>query len=176
VNGSAFEDEEHNPMPIISGRAKAFLNNPDDLVALTKVGEDDYLSRFLQDHWLRLFRKRKTADPLDRTTIYKNAYIVRTVAAFDLVLAAVLLIGAIVHLYFVTDPKVKLSLVATYTLLFASSIVLCTNARRAEIFAATATYAAVLVVFVSSDLSGDNAEQCSIQLEGGIFKTIRCPG
>jgi hypothetical protein len=92
------------------------------------------------------------------------------------VLAAVLLIGAIVHLYFVTDPKVKLSLVATYTLLFASSIVLCTNARRAEIFAATATYAAVLVVFVSSDLSGDNAEQCSIQLEGGIFKTIRCPG
>ncbi|KAF1849761.1 uncharacterized protein K460DRAFT_399873 [Cucurbitaria berberidis CBS 394.84] len=151
VDGSAFKDEDGSPMPIISGRAKAFLNNPDDLVALTKPEEDDYLSRFLQDHWL--FRKRRTADPLDRTTIYKNAYIVRTVAAFDLVLAAVLLIGAIIHLYFVTDPKAKLGLVAMYTILFASSMLLCTNARRAEIFAATATYAAVLVVFEKKEFA-----------------------
>jgi hypothetical protein len=62
-----------------------------------------------------------------------------------------------------------------YTLLFASSVAFCTNARRVEVFAATAAYAAVLVVFVSGDLGGANTEQCLIPLEGGIFKVIRCP-
>ena len=50
------------------------------------------------------------------------------------------------------------------------------NKRKAEVFAATAAYAAVLVVFVSSDLGGMNTVQCLIQLEGGIFKVVGCPG
>jgi hypothetical protein len=51
---------------------------------------------------------------------------------------------------------------------------LCTNARRAEVFAATAAYAAVLVVFVSGDLGGSKSEQCLVQLEGGAFKMVSC--
>jgi hypothetical protein len=93
-----------------------------------------------------------------------------------MVLAAVLLIGAIVNLYLVSKPKAKLGLVAMYTILFASSVALCTNARRAELFASTAAYAAVLVVFVSGDLGGSKSEQCLIQLEGAIWKTVKCPG
>ena len=85
-----------------------------------------------------------------------------------------LLIGAIVSLYVVTQPAAKLGLVAMYTVLFASSVTLCTNARRAEVFAATAAYAAVLVVFVSGDLGGSKSEQCLIQLEGGVFKMVEC--
>jgi len=136
--------------------------------------ERDFLSRCLQDNWPRFLRKRESLDPLDRTTIHKNAHIVRTVAALDLILAAVLLIGAIVNLYLVPDPKAKLGLVAMYTMLFAANVALCTNARRAEVFAATAAYAAVLVVFVSGELGGIKNEQCLIQLEGGIWKTVRC--
>jgi len=62
-----------------------------------------------------------------------------------MVLAAVLLVGAIVSLYFLSNPNAKLGLIAVYTLLFALSVRLCTNAGRAEVFAATAAYAAVLV-------------------------------
>lgn len=90
-------------------------------------------------------------------------------------LAAILLIGAILSLHIVTSSKTKLGLVAMYTLLFALSVALLTNARRAEVFAATAAYAAVLVVFMSRDLGGSRSEQCLILLENGIFKTARCP-
>ena len=107
--------------------------------------------------------------------MYKNLHIVQAVAAIDLTLAAILLIGAIVSLYYVSSPRAKLALVAVYTLVFAMSVALCTNARKAEVFAATAAYAAVLVVFVSGDLGDTKAEQCLIQLEGGIFKVVNCP-
>jgi len=171
LKGTAFGGTNEAPLSLIYGRASNFLEEPNDLVALQKPPEDDHLSRFLQNHW----PLQKRADPLTRTTIYKNAHIVRTVSALDLTLAAVLLIGATVNLYLISSPESKLGLIAMYTLLFASSMVFCTNARRAEVFAATAAYAAVLVVFVSSDLGGDKNEKCLMQLEGAVWKRIRCP-
>jgi hypothetical protein len=173
MDGSAGNEEVKLHSALLAGRARTFLREESDLLALAKSVEDDHLSRFLQDNWL--FRRRQTSDPYDRTTIHKNAHVVRTVAALGLFLAAVLLIGAIVSLYVVTQPAAKLGLLAMYTVLFASSVTLCTNARRAEVFAATAAYAAVLVVFVSGDLGGSKSEQCLVQLEGGVFKMVKCP-
>lgn len=43
-------------------------------------------------------------------------------------------------------------MVALFTFLFAAFVALLTNARRAEVFGATAAYAAVLVVYVSAAL------------------------
>jgi hypothetical protein len=171
LKGAAFVGTNEVPLSLIYGRASAFLDEPIDLVALQRPPENDHLSRLLQNHWP--FRKR--SDPLTRTTLYKNAHIVRTVSALDLMLAAILLIGAIVNLYLVSSSDAKLGLIAMYTLLFAMSMVFCTNARRAEVFAATAAYAAVLVVFVSGGLGEDQSEKCLVQLEGAIWKTIRCP-
>jgi predicted anti-sigma-YlaC factor YlaD len=54
------------------------------------------------------------------------------------ILAALLLIGAIIVLYKVKSPDVKLGLIGVFTVLFAASVGLLTNARRAEVFAATA--------------------------------------
>lgn len=51
--------------------------------------------------------------------------------------------------------QVKLGLIAGYTVAFAMAIGLVTNAKRAEIFAASAAYAAVLVVFVGGNLGND---------------------
>jgi hypothetical protein len=171
--GHAFEGNNTQSMPIISGRAKDFLSDKTDLIALSKPDEEDYLSKFLQNHWA--FQKRRTSDPLDRTSIYKTHHVVKTVAAISMTLAAILLISAILSLHIVTSSNTKLGLVAMYTLLFALCVALLTNAKRAEVFAATAAYAAVLVVFVSGDLGGSKNEQCLIQLENGIFKTVRCP-
>ncbi|ORX92926.1 hypothetical protein BCR34DRAFT_608683 [Clohesyomyces aquaticus] len=169
IAGNAFE----GGLPLIYGRAENFLDDKSDLLAMRKAPEEDLLSRFLQDHWI--FQTRTTNDPIDRTTTYKNRHVVHTVVAISVMVAAILLVGAIISLHFVTSPKAKLGLVTAYTLLFAMSVALLTNARRAEVFAATAAYAAVLVVFVSGDLGGSNGSQCLVQLEGGIFKTIKCP-
>lgn len=66
--------------------------------------------------------------------------------------AALLLIGPIIVLYFVTDPDARLALVVAFIVLFAIGLGVSTGATRDAIFAATAAYTAVLVVFVSGDL------------------------
>ena len=47
-----------------------------------------------------------------------------------------------------------MALIGIFTVLFAGSVGLLTAASRAEVFAATAAYAAVLVVFVSGNRPG----------------------
>jgi hypothetical protein len=162
LEGSAWKGSGLQSVPIISGRAKEMLKEADDLVALRKLADEDLLSKLLQDHWA--FQKRITVDPLDRTTVYKGQHVARTVAAISILCAAVLLAVAIVSLYIVNNPTAKLGMVAAYTVLFALSIALLTNARRAEIYGATAAYAAVLVVFISGNLGSSQPEQCMVQL------------
>lgn len=60
-----------------------------------------------------------------------------------------MLFGATYVLHYVKHMDKRLPLVASSTMLFALCIALLTNVRRVEIFAATAAYAAVLVVFIS---------------------------
>jgi hypothetical protein len=150
------------------------LKEVDDLVAMGKPADEDLLSKLLQDHWP--FQKRNTVDPLDRTTVYKGQHVAWTVAAISMLCAAVLLVVAIVSLYIVNSPTAKLGMVTAYTILFALSIALLTNAKRAEIYGAAAAYAAVLVVFISGNLGSSQPEQCMVQLSNGYFKTINCPG
>jgi Flp pilus assembly protein TadB len=173
VKGTAIEDANIAAIPIIEGRAQSYLDDKLDLVTLFMQAERDYLSLLLHACWPS--QQRRSHDPFDRTTFYRNSQISQAVSTIGLVLAAVLLIAAIIHLYLVVSIAAKLGFLTMYTLLFALSVAFCTNARRVEVFAATAAYAAVLVVFVSGDSGGNKAEQCLIQLEGGIFKMIKCP-
>jgi len=57
----------------------------------------------------------------------------------------------------VSSDKTKLGLIAFYTVAFAVCVGLVTNARRPEIFGACATYAAVLVVFISGNIGNSNS-------------------
>ncbi len=150
------------------------LKEVDDLVAIGKPADEDPLSKLLRDHWP--FQKRNTVDPLDRTTVYKGQHVAWTVAAISMLCAVVLLVVAIVSLYVVNNPTAKLGMVAAYTVLFALSIALLTNARRTEIYGVAAAYAAVLVVFVSGNLGSSQPEQCMVQLSNGYFKVASCPG
>lgn len=79
------------------------------------------------------------------------------VAIISTIIATILLIGAIIGLYIVQDPKSRLIMLSCFTALFAISVGLLTSARRAEIFGSTAAYAAVLVVFVSSNLGNPSS-------------------
>ena len=53
-------------------------------------------------------------------------------------ISVMLLIGAIVVLFIVKPIGQRLGVVGSFTFLFAASIALLTNSRRAEVFAATA--------------------------------------
>lgn len=149
------------------------FEDENDVVALRKPAHEDFLSKLLQDHWP--FQKRAENDPLGHTTVYKGNHVVLTVAAISMVCAAALLAVAIVSLYIVSSPTAKLGMVVAYTVIFALSSALLTNARRAEIFGAAAAYAAVLVVFISGNVGGSQSEQCLMQLGNGLFKIVTCP-
>jgi Na+/citrate or Na+/malate symporter len=81
------------------------------------------------------------------------------VTSLSVTIAAFLLACPIVILYFVTNPDARLALVITFIVFFALGISVTTSANRDAIFAATAAYAAVLVVFVSGDLANTKWEE-----------------
>jgi peptidoglycan/LPS O-acetylase OafA/YrhL len=73
------------------------------------------------------------------------------------VLAFGLLFGAIEALHGQKNHQKRLAILAGFVLAFAVCVALFTGAKRTDIFAATAAYAAVLVVYVSGPGSGDSS-------------------
>jgi hypothetical protein len=92
-------------------------------------------------------------DLRDGTTYVAEHQIVLAVSIISILIAAILLIGAIAILSFVKNNGAQLlAKVAGFSTIFELSVGLLTNASRQEMFAATAAYAAFLVVFVSGTL------------------------
>ena len=77
----------------------------------------------------------------------------RVSVAVTIISGVLATIFLILGLYWVTNPNAKLGMLSGLTVAFAGSLALFTNARRQDVFAATAAYAAVLVVFVSGNLA-----------------------
>jgi hypothetical protein len=61
-----------------------------------------------------------------------------TVGIVSTLVAAILLVGSITALNYVKSQCVQLGMLAGFTAVFALSVALLTNARRVELFAATA--------------------------------------
>ena len=73
------------------------------------------------------------------------------VTSITLVIAMILLIGAVWSLWAAEKYyhfTLRLGVLTIWVILFSLWIALATGARRTDVFAATAAYAAVLVVFV----------------------------
>ncbi|KAH7308559.1 hypothetical protein B0I35DRAFT_442192, partial [Stachybotrys elegans] len=138
--------------PVLGGLAKFALDSPEDLIALRSMRNRDPLSRLLRNHWPFHLHARRQG--LAHTTIFfPERHVELAVAIINAVVAMVLLIGAVLTLYFVTGSAARLGLIAFFMIFFASCVGVLTNARRVELLAATAAYGAVLVVFVTSDLA-----------------------
>ena len=86
-------------------------------------------------------------------------------------LSAILLFGSIISLYFTHNPYALLGMLGGWTVLFAVSVGWLTNAKRDQVFAATAAYAAVLVVFVSGTLGG--APLAPVYIVNGTWSCIQ---
>ncbi|KAI8632379.1 hypothetical protein F5Y19DRAFT_462826 [Xylariaceae sp. FL1651] len=150
----------YQPFPLLGGKARRFLEHKTDLVALKEAVNGDYLSSFLRRHWAHFAQKEPSRDGRSQIARFEERTIILTVNIVTILVSAIFLIGSIVALRFSESDPLKLGIIALFTVGFAASVSLVTNARRAEIFAATAAYAAVLVVFVSSDLSGTSSQTC----------------
>ena len=140
-----------NQMKPFSGVASRLLEETSDLVALGIPEEQDRLSRIIRDVGGRCL-PAKSNPGVNEVKYYSEETSRKVVAGISIIMAALLLEGAIIALYFVTDPHLRLGLIALFMVLFAGGIGLLSNAKRSEMFAATAAYAAVLVVFVSGNL------------------------
>ncbi|CZR55889.1 uncharacterized protein PAC_05777 [Phialocephala subalpina] len=135
--------------PTLRGRSRKVYDDPDDLIVLAPQQEEDRLTKFLRQYFAILFTTQRTDSPL---TYFSETRLRVAVAIINMVIAAALLFGAILNLYWVTNNDKRLGLIAGYTVAFATCVGLLTNAKRSEVFTSCAAYAAVFGVFVSGNL------------------------
>lgn len=74
----------------------------------------------------------------------------QVVAIIAILLTAGLSVAGIATLDYVEGKGARLGILAAFTVTFAAVVGILTTARRTELFAATAGFAAVLVVYVGS--------------------------
>ena len=72
-------------------------------------------------------------------------------------LASLLITIPIIALRFVNSTNTRLGLIILFTFVFSFGLVVLGNARRNEVFAASAAFAAVQVVFVAGVSSGNGS-------------------
>jgi hypothetical protein len=89
----------------------------------------------------------------DKFRHLEDRRLLRLVTSLSIGIASFLLTCPMIVLYFVTNPNARLILVICFILIFALGPSVSTSANHDAIFAATAAYSAVLVVFVSGDLA-----------------------
>ncbi|KAK1984944.1 hypothetical protein LZ30DRAFT_779443 [Colletotrichum cereale] len=125
------------PKPKLGGKAKDYLDDGYDLVSLKAPVERDHLSEALRTYWPG--KHDSASDGRYGIRRHEEQSVTVAAAIISTVLAAMLLIGAIVGFSYVTAWGAKLGMMCAFTTVFALSVGMMTSAKRAEIFAATAT-------------------------------------
>lgn len=141
---------------IIQGAMSVHLckDNQGDLCTLAPQVERDPLTRLVESkHQLRNMIKDKTTG---MTSLSKWKRLNKVITWISVCLVVAWLVGAIVGLFYWRSNHGRLFLLSILTLGFAFTILLITTARRHDVFASTAAYAAVLVVFIGSTLQSAN--------------------
>lgn len=142
---------------IIQGAMSFHLckDNQKDLCTLAPQVERDPLTRLVESkHQLRNMIKDKTTG---MTSLSKWKRLNKVITWISVCLVVAWLVGAIIGLYFWKSDHGRLILLSVLTPGFAFSILWITTARRHDVFASTAAYAAVLVVFIGSTLQTSNS-------------------
>jgi hypothetical protein len=122
------------------GSAWHVLDDKSDMLALAADAEPDRLSELIR-HYLG-YRLRETRSDQPRSWgpvyFYPARRVARIVAGLSVLIAVLLLVGAIVALYYEPRMAMKIGLLALFTVMFGVSVGLLTKTRRVEVFAATA--------------------------------------
>ncbi|KAJ9656782.1 hypothetical protein H2201_008434 [Coniosporium apollinis] len=155
----------YNNAPLVQSEAEC-IKHKEDIVTLRQgrewAGFDGFIERFLQKVDCSLVRlifcdselRRKTTDPDGH--YYSAARIETLVALLITCVIFILLVLPVVAMYKLTCIGSRnatfdaVGILIVFTLLFSAAMSLLTKARRHELFAASAAYCAVLVVFISN--------------------------
>ena len=140
-------------IPQLWGASEHTYSNPHDLVALRVPAAQDRLSDFIQKNFGVLFKTSHDSGGRGQILI-SHATLSMFSTILSLLLASILLFGAIISLSVIGSKPALPGMLCFWTVLFAACVGLLTDARRDQVFAATAAYAAVLVVFISGNLGG----------------------
>jgi hypothetical protein len=89
-----------------------------------------------------------------------------------MLVATILIIGAVGALFYVDRLEAKLGIIAGFTALFALSVAFLTTATRSEIYATTAAYTAVLVVFISGNVGSTPVPSFTVVVPSGLAGTV----
>ncbi|MCJ1394550.1 hypothetical protein MMC18_007429 [Xylographa bjoerkii] len=123
----------------------------DDFIALYVPPDQDRLTRFIRHYFPWIFITSFQSPHSPSVALISERALSHFVAVLSTFIVAGLLIGAIATLNYVTSQDWRIGLIAIFTIASAASVGLLTNASRAEVYAATAGYAAVLAVFVNAN-------------------------
>lgn len=99
--------------------------------------------------------QQKPDDELDGYA-YREKALDRSMRVAVMMVAAALPTCSIVALYFIRSPVWRLAFIVLFSLVFASALAFFTDAKRVEVFAASAALASVQVVFVGTAFGNGN--------------------
>ncbi|CAG8949478.1 hypothetical protein HYFRA_00007708 [Hymenoscyphus fraxineus] len=136
----------------------------DDLMILRpRLGENDAFTRLLSgplfhgiEKVIRCFKNPVSSvdlekqEPPSNLLEYSDATIMGIIDSMGTIVASMSPLLPIIILYFVQNHGSRLAVVCIFTLLFSVTLAIVTKARRVEIFAATAAFASVQVVFLGT--------------------------
>ncbi|KFZ20557.1 hypothetical protein V502_03141 [Pseudogymnoascus sp. VKM F-4520 (FW-2644)] len=151
--------------PQLWGASEQIFTDPSDLVGLRVPSDHDRLSEFIQNNLGILFKSSQASvngserkDEGGKQIIISHAAVSTFSTFISLILASILLFGAIISLSVIRTKSLLLGMLCFWTIVFAGCVGLLTNSKRDQVFGATAAYAAVLVVFISGNLASGGGD------------------
>ncbi|KIW89871.1 uncharacterized protein Z519_09300 [Cladophialophora bantiana CBS 173.52] len=132
-----------------------WIDERDDLASLGLKVEDYHLfEKWAEEKFSRVFVTKNRPLFGEEVRFYSSTTIRRVVRCFLTLISVIILIGPLFALSYTERQEYRLTLIACFSLVFASAIAFVTKSRNFEVFVATAAYAAVLVVFVGNNYEG----------------------
>lgn len=140
-----FKDKDMGDYPLIGADSNLWNNSSEsDLIAIrARKGDDPFATLFL-DKVIRWWHGgvghhfKKPLDVESQYFEYKDKNMLRAANVLISLISTAFLLGSILALYFVSNMLIRLGIIAVLTQLFSLTLVLVTNARKVEVFAATA--------------------------------------
>ena len=115
-----------------------------DLLALRRRAESDSFSKWFSEKLLPFYHRvfgryiHKKNSHRENEVSYKDSVILKVASMLATTLAALLIVAPVVILDEINSMKARLGLMSAFTVLFSLCITRLTNAKRTEVFAATA--------------------------------------
>jgi hypothetical protein len=125
----------------LRGSGWHLLDDESDMISLYSEADVDRLTAFIQRHFGYYLRKERDT-PLSWGQNHLYYYPMERIGWISVIvsilMSALLLIGPMVTCYYVKPMGPRLGIVGAFTIAFAASIGILTNARRPEVFESTA--------------------------------------